>query len=333
MPAIDAALRRAQRSAVEFLLKVGSDKAVRVGNPATFRWQDFQVFGIESDEWVSAYTAYALAETGQNQALESAESTWVWLTEISERHGPGLGYQSLVPQDADATVWGCRLAAALGHSLHKSALRSFDLLQACVRPDGGIATFLARDLQKLKTDGSALSFEGWTTSHACVTAAAAWLPEIVRLAGVFGFLSRAQDSLGFWTGYWWADREYATACAIESLSRFGTGQDLVERALGWLTGRPNPCSPFALALRVLGVAKAGRAFCETSLKELLDLQLADGSWPASARLRIPPPNLKDPRIQWNWDARGNGIGSIVLDQRRIFTTATALRALSSCLVH
>jgi hypothetical protein len=100
----------------------------------------------------------------------------------------------------------------------------------------------------------------------------------------------------------------------------------------WLTGLPPSSSPFRLALRVLGIVSARHHGFEPALTQLLALQLDDGSWTASARLRVPPLDAQNPALRWNWDESGNGFGSIVLDQQRVFTTATAVRALSSCLL-
>jgi len=322
----DASTKRAQGKAVEFLLGARS-------LAGGFGWNDFNAFGVESDEWVTAYAAHSLAETGDRNAREAARQAWIWLVEQSRQHRPGLGYNTQTPQDADSTVWGYRLAIAIGQSSDECATRFLRFLLTCVQPGGGVATFPADGLSVLyKYIGNgADAIGGWTTSHACVTAAAAWLPDLVKSADLYGFLVRAQDSRGFWNGYWWADAEYATSHALESLARGGTGRESLDLGASWLAGSLGRRSPFGLALRAFGIAKAGHDNFEPALQELLTQQLADGSWRASARLRIPPPNLKDPRIQWNWDEENPGIGSLLLDQRRIFTTATALRALSACL--
>jgi sporulenol synthase len=321
------AAKQAQGKALEFLLGARS-----IGDG--HGWKDFTAFSVESDEWVTAYAAHALAETQDRDACEQASYAWSWLAEQSGRHGPGLGYNTRTPQDADSTVWGCRLAAMIGRDSDESAIRSYGFLQACIRPDGGMATFPRDGLSALHRyiGCSESAIGGWTTSHACVTAAAAWLPGIANSADAYGFLAQTQQPAGSWNAYWWADDEYATAHATESLARTGAHQELLEGGVAWLANRQRSRSAFGLALRVLGIAKAGRCDFAPLLEELLALQMADGSWPASARLRIPPPSLKDPRLQWNWDERNPGIGSVLVDQFRVFTSATAVRALSSCLM-
>jgi hypothetical protein len=321
---------------VEFLLRAGSagkESSLRVASV----WTDFNVFGLHSDEWVTAYTACALAETGDGEALHAAHAAWDLLASNSSAHGPGLGYNTRAPQDADATLWGCRLAEAINRSSDEFARRSLELLQTLSREDGGIATFAPSvvnsiNVNSMNTVADLDAAAGWTSSHTCVTAAAAWLPAIVQSADVIGYLSRTRHAQGFWIGYWWADAEYATAHALESLVRAGVRRELLDSGVEWLSGRVFGRSPFALALSILGISKAGgHSVLDLAVQKLIALQLADGSWPASARLRVPPPYLINPQVWWNWDERRNGIGGITVDQLGIFTTATALRALSACL--
>jgi hypothetical protein len=327
--------KRAVGRAVEFLLQARIDGCGASGSEPlqTGRfWRDFRVAGVQSDEWVTAYAACALAETGNRQGYEAAECAWNWLIRRSQQDRPGLGYNRRTPRDADSTLWGCRLAAAIGRSPDEWTGCAVRYLRTCSRADGGIATFAkAADLSTLKLDSAPEAVEGWTISHECVTAAAAWLPQVVNFADVCGFLARTQQPEGFWRAYWWADADYATAHAIESLVRMSADQAVIDRGLAWLCRSPSNRSPFVLALRVLGISKARSQSFRLALRQLLDLQLANGSWAASARLRLPPPKLKNPAIIWNWDEHHDGLGGIILDRQGVFTTATVLRALSSCL--
>ncbi len=328
-----AATRQALCRAVEFLLTAHLIENIP-GGAASHRglncWKEFNAFGTSSDEWVSAYAGCALARSGVTSAFEAACAVWEWLIAAPLHLRPGFGYNRKTPPDADSCVWGCRLAEAIGHASHPCALESFDLLKNCARPDGGIATFTAAMLEPLHV-GTDEAIAGWTASHTCVTATAAWFPDLMENHKVEAFLARTQCPDGFWKAYWWGEPEYATAHAVESLTRAGMGSELVERAVTWLSESPRPRSPFALALRVLGISSAGSRNFLPALQQLLALQLADGSWPASTRLRIPPPQLPNASIIWNWDEQHNGIGSILPDTNRIFTTASALRALTSCL--
>jgi hypothetical protein len=316
----------ALKRAVDFLL---GERVTENGREARY-WRDFNAYANESDEWVTAYTAYALAESGLSDGIEAARNAWDWLVEGPYLHGPGLGYSRLSPQDADSTAWGLRLAAILQRSQDAFAKEAYEFLTTFVRRDGGIGTFAAADALKIGPGKNESDVAGWIASHICVTGPAAWLPVVRSLGTVQQFLIRTQQKAGFWRAYWWADDEYATAHAVESLTATCRFDEAVRRGAAWLRDKCHSHSPFSLALRVLGIAKAGEPGFEPTLKELLALQKEDGSWSPSARLRIPAPFLKEPHVQWNWDEQGNGIGCIMLDHRRIFTTATAVRALSAC---
>jgi hypothetical protein len=335
MPGDLADAKRAAERAVEFLLGSRFIEPDASGNepPQGVGWRDFVAFGVPSDEWVTAYTACALAEAGNRQCYYAAEGAWQWLIAHSQENRPGLGYTRRTPQDADSTVWGCRLAAAIGQSSAEWTAGALRYLQGLARTDGGIATFAEADLYTLGLGNAADTVAGWTISHECVTAAAAWLPEVAHFTDAAGFLARRQQLEGFWRAYWWSDVDYATAHAIESLARLGAYNETIDRAVYWLSRSPCSRSAFVLALRVLGISRARSLSFKPPLRELLALQLPNGSWPTSARLRIPPPYVRNPAMVWNWHEHHDGVASILLDRQAIFTTATALRALSSCLTH
>src|SRR4051794_37877312 len=80
-------------------------------------WRDFLLPAGFSDSWVTAYVAEALAGSGTRDArfLQAARRGWTFLhtTEIA---GGGWSYNPKVPGDADSTLWGLRLATALGEA-------------------------------------------------------------------------------------------------------------------------------------------------------------------------------------------------------------------------
>lgn len=333
MRGLATAAERSLSSAIAFLLSARTTPAVascRTASPAA--WREFIAFGVQSDEWVTGYAGDALAHTGQPHAVEAARHAWDWLSARHHEHGPGFGFNGRTPQDADSTLWGCRLACSLGKSSDESSTAALQLILKCAQLDGGIASYTVEDLEPLsRHTGGAVA--GWTSSHQCVTAGAAFLPEICRTLDVRGYLANTQYPDGSWRSYWWQDHEYATAFAVESLATEAEYRDVVSRASAWLANSIHRHSPFVVALRLLGIAAARIQTIEPLLQQLLDFQLQDGSWPPSTRLRIPPPWLRNPEGWWNWDEQTDGIGSLIKDRFRIFTTATAVRALATCLLH
>ena len=63
-----------------------------------------------------------------------------------------------------------------------------------------------------------------------------------------------------------------------------------------------------------------------AVRWLLDVQGADGSFPASSRLRVPAPSALDPLAD-------PATTITYLDHARVFTTATVLSALHLSLIH
>ncbi len=91
-------------------------------------------------------------------------------------------------------------------------------------------------------------------------------------------------------------------------------------------------SPFATAwcLRLLALGREDTSVSRKIARAahwLGEQQQADGSWAASARLRVPYPHDTDPDRFEGWVVDGTIEGSLSFDRERIFTTATVLQAL------
>jgi hypothetical protein len=322
------AVAHALRSAIGFLCeRCGEDRINEFGC-----WRDFDFYVGQSDEWVTAFTAAALAETCDHQARDIAALVWSRLQARASGTGPGFGYNGKTTHDADSTIWACRLAQNLGISSGDCLSQSLDFIRSCMRTDGGISTFPnASVVRQMVRIPAGMSVEGWIQSHICVTAAAAGLLELGG-SSVRRYLRATQSPSGAWSAYWWSDPEYATALAVDALRTSQSEEDsaAIERAGAWMASRADTGAPFPLALRVLGISRAGNRGFDAALGRLLDLQRADGSWPPSARLRQPPPYLLDPDAWWFWDQRHKGFGCVRVDDRSVFTTATAVWALAAC---
>ena len=196
-------------------------------------------------------------------------------------------------------------------------------------PTAGIATFAAdgpiRDFTKVHPE---VSFAGWCSSHACVTAA-------VGGPRVEEYLRQTQRADGSWPAYWWKGDGCATALAVETV-----GGDSIDRAVGWAVAQIEAMeftpamarSPFETAwcVRLLAQARApaADAALERALAWLVESQRPDGSWRPSARLRIPPPHVVDPGTWDAWDWNGRGGASVQVDAGGSFTVATVVAALT-----
>lgn len=307
-------------------------------------WRDFFLPAGESDGWVTAYVALALAETGDPEGRAAALRGWAHLEGAVKPEG-GWGYNAATPVDADSTLWALRLAEALGVGASDVGRRGHTMLAMHRRAEGGIATYASpagpRGYVGLP---ASVDFSAWALPHICVTAAAAALPEMLD-ASLATWLGAMQAADGHWPSYWWFDPGYATAEAVEALPA-GAARDravrFAEARLQALAARAAP-SAFALShvTRVLAVG------CSPMLDRAVALlsaqQAENGSWPASARLRVPAPDCVTPHAAAAWKP-WHGLRALPatldavlaatfeitsLDHRRAFTTATALRALSA----
>ena len=309
-------------------------------------WYDFRTSEGTSDEWVTAYTGYCLANIPMTPAADLARSAW---DKLRRRRWwlPGWAYNYGVPLDADSTIWAIRLAEAL-HSPDRRVSKAYRFLQKHVQPNGGLSTYTSRSriARHIRLPGGT-SATGWQSPHVCVSAAAANLDDRQAFPNLDKFLIHNQHPDGNWTAYWWSDAEFPTAMALEALSGMETSshQAAITAGKKWLVSRlkSGPVltsahpegSPFATAAAALGVLRCDPTpeavvAVEDAARWLMAQQQPDGGWAASARLRLPPPDAihVEDVAQWEYTAQFDS-GTIKFDHKRIFTTATVLLALAS----
>ncbi len=295
-------------------------------------WEDFGISGT-SDKWTSAYVGSMLAEINLPNSRRMAGSALAWLREV-EAEGR-WGYSEEAPHDADTTTWVCRLADRLGQGIGE---RTRAFLLEHLRPDGRLATFDSSDF--VEKFGRDRDRRGWYSGHLCVTAAAASLPDPLIRERTLQALVESQCDDGSWDGYWWLDREYTTALAIEAMVGEPVFESQRARAVKWLMSRVPPGtliptlhrpdgSPFASAFAVRGLAMAGKTDVVRSLaRRLTEAQDREGGWIASAALRLPYPDVFVPDAE-HWAPRDGGTiwDRPLWDQNALHTTATVVNAL------
>jgi squalene cyclase len=344
-------LSGAVQSALNFLLKSQDNQGA---------WKDFLLPAGNSNVWVTAYVGDVLAIRSEEEARKAARAGWQFLEKAMTEDG-GWSYNAQVPGDADSTLWGLRLAESLDMSESDSARKAGEFLERHVRDDGGLTTYASPDpVRNYIGLPPFVSFKGWTQSHVCVTAACANLNNYRERFRQY--LLRKQSDDGKWAAYWWFDDEYATAEAVAALAGKGRAAidsdpetaSRIERAASWALNRVNilaagegrfpPAFALAHALRILArtnhIANA-RDGLSKGVARLVEWQKPDGSWAASARLRVPRPDglNPDPKADWKmWAGIPTGPVSLesVLkhtfnnyspDHFGVYTTATVLKAL------
>ncbi len=326
---LDRALEHAQARGVAFLASRQAPDG---------RWADFDTLAGPSDEWVTAFVAAALARQPGTLARRCAAAAW---RSLRRRRwwAAGWGYAAHVPCDADSTLWVLHLADRLGVKRSWRLGRARRLVARHAGPDGGIATYrLPGPIRRFTGLPVQERFRGWRAAQVCVTAVAAGLKGLAAQAGALAYLRRAQLEDGSWSGYWWVDREYATALAVDALA-LGDDADArpaLERGVSWAASRLRGAQgltafPLACALRAALRGRTAAEAVRRGLGRLVGEQLGDGSWPSSATLRIPPPDVIDPDTYHGWCVGGRGGGSIQVDRGRCFTTAAAVETLGRAL--
>ncbi|MDA4112985.1 MAG: hypothetical protein OK474_02965 [Thaumarchaeota archaeon] len=320
-------------------------------------WSDFLTLAGESVYWVSGYVGYAASlNRAPGQEEEWLHGVGLAILEHQGRDG-GWGYGPGVPSDADSTSWCLLFLSRLGTQSEESREKALLFLSKHQSPiDGGFRTYAnPREVGRyMMLDGS-VSFEGWASSQTCVTAVAT--RALIDAKSSWGidealdYIRNSQTPEGNWNSYWWSDGLYATVNCMEVLETRRAGgreADVVQlgRANAWIAGAqladgswsPDPAasegSPFSTALALGGLLQApgpraaDRSVIGKGAEWLLTRQEADGSWGANHILRIPHPSMKEPWKQPYWNRDGKAINAVIKDHRRLYTTATALAALS-----
>lgn len=292
-------------------LQRGLDYLRRTQHPAG-SWTDFWLPVGTSDAWVTAYTGLALHAISvcvwlpadmREQADTAARQAAHWLLGRQHPQG-GWGYNASVSADADSTAHAISLLARLGQPVPAEAVR---FLRAHEVEGQGFRTYAWPD-----------PTHAWTHPSPDITAAALRalhdLGELTTAelgAAWAATLGTQQSQDGLWEGVWWVTAAYPTGLALEVWDA---------------AGRPMPCrSPlFSTPENAFDLAWQLRAQQLTAQPEaahtttfLLRTQAADGAWPTTPLLRVPPAH-----------PTSGGVTLLAGGDRRIFTTASALRSLA-----
>lgn len=305
-------------------------------------WIDFHLAAGLSDEWVTGYVGTLLATLPDPRIRDAINTAWNLLQTRCHRANGMWGYNRFPPGDADSTGWILQLAQAIGEQDSERSQQALESLAEHRRPNAGMSTYAhASPIRAFIHASAEQGFEGWCGSHTCVSAAIAALPQYN--SQLQDYLQSSQISNGSWLAYWWHDPEYVTALAAEAIATYDPTSDCIDRAVVWGMNRfsSHGCvatsdhpsgSPFATAwcLRLLMLRQHDAAVKAAIVKAtdwLVQHQQPDGSWSSSARLRVPHPDDLNPNQFHQWVYHGTIQGSLVFDERSVFTTATVLQAL------
>jgi hypothetical protein len=309
------------------------------------RWRGFPTLAGESDVWVTAFVvAHLRTLTVRGDALATSRAF------ISAARHPGAGwsYGGQVPPDADSTAW-CLIALQRTRHLNAVHLREARAFLAAHTTERGVATYLEDGgIRTYIIAEAAVSTAGWTGPHPDVTAAAllAGVPSVSTGEGLaaLGRLVARQSGAGFWDAYWWRGPLYTTTLVLRAVDDAGyrLPQDAAARLLrglqreqlaggGFGLGASLDPDPFTTALALECFARlgylGGADNRQAAAESLLQQQRDDGSWAGDYVLRIPAPDVIDPRHVAQWSRGTGGGNSYVYDTNGAFTTSLACFAL------
>jgi squalene cyclase len=313
-------------------------------------WSDFLTLAGESVYWVSGYIGYALSCYDRKDEEEWLKRIGYGILEQQKENG-GWGYGPRVPADADSTSWCLLFLSKIGIQSNDSRNRALlFLLSHQNHLDGGFRTYaMPHEVGLYMMLDESISFEGWASSHLCVTGVAVQaLVETCSTQGInqaLDCIRKSQTIEGYWNAYWWSEKLYSTINCMNALKSqtskedvelLRKGQDWIVRTQlddgGWNNSTTTQSIPFSTALGIRGLMIAPRPnFLENvkrGIEWLLSHQLADGSWNSHYILRIPHPSLKEPWSQTDWKQGGKAINALIKDHRRLYTTATVFKALT-----
>jgi hypothetical protein len=258
-------------------------------------WRDYQLEPGRSEAWTTACVGFALQQVGggSREVVSAAEAL------LRTVRPSGWGYNSLTASDADTTSWVIRFLAAM------DALGDVDcrkLLGPYITSAGGVHTF-----------SSIERFGTWGHEHDEVAPVVGMALLAAGDPVLAGCVRQALLTKNDWRPFWWRGCSYVCAQSLEFLAASGgIPDDIQHRELARLSSLPPASSSFDLAQRIRAATYLGGTSYWN--EPLLELQEADGGWPASPELLVPSQVDGSPGIP-------------KADDRRLMSTAMATIAL------
>jgi hypothetical protein len=299
-----AAAERAARLAGQFLRKA---------QDADGAWRDFQLQPGRADSWTTAYIASRLLRAHRRWPDLLVQQSLCRATRflVASRRPGGWSYNQWCDPDADTTAQVILYFSGVGELVR---LRDYADLAKFQLADGHFATYK-----------NCSSRPGWSRGHPEVTAVAVQAMSHI-LDPQHVILQRAEIALQAHIRgthgsdcYWWLSRNYL-ARELAILDRIRGGASRVSIPSTCATGAS--CFDRGLALEAALLTGSDNGKLAAAIEDILQSQLTDGSWPVQPILRVTDPRARD------FDDPLFDQSPVAADDRRTFTTATVLGALS-----
>ncbi len=310
-------------------------------------WIDFYNGAGLSDTWTTAFVLCNLGHKSVKEkiSLDVLEKGCAFINNMNE-----WGYNKEWIPDADSSSF-----ALLSQFMHNqlpdnSALQKWQKYQS---KDGGVVTYNnSVDVISSLNSGENIDVGGWINSHTCVSAAAYYFLSMAdgnsqSCRKLEDFMLQRVNEQGLWDAYWWTSPIYSTSFMIKSLPCCFNNSlkekiiDSMEALLqfqsenGSFGDQYEKESPFYTSLVIDAFCQHKELYQKSKIQIdkaaqwLLSEQRSNGSWLGTPVLRMPAPEVMEPKniTSWPVGTRGNNIR--VVDFNRLFTTSMAVSALSN----
>ncbi|MFZ1791213.1 MAG: prenyltransferase/squalene oxidase repeat-containing protein [Saprospiraceae bacterium] len=273
-------------------------------------WEDYHLPVGRSDQWVTAYTAHALAQYGfktvDNGAILAAKRAAQWLLN-ARTYESGWGYNGFTGPDSDSTAMAIALFDELGMTV----------------PDND-----RKFLRDHWVDGDCFAtYQGpgaWGVGHWDITPWAYYglsHNDKKELYNQFlEALSANQMNSGFWRSYWWKQPYYCTFVTLEILDKLGIPEP--DLGIKYTPTSHQIENPFDLACFIgqACIRNPSDGRIANHIRALINWQEKNGRWYGAANLRVTDNFCYKP-----WE---NPSGAYYDDTQSTITTATVMRVLS-----
>ncbi len=307
-------------------------------------WVGFPTLAGRSDTWVTGFVVAHLAPLAPRSPLVARARRFL---AGGCRAGGGWAYNPEVPADADSTAW-CLAALARSRCLPPTARREAQTFLLRHHDIDGVRTFLPdSSIREYIRAAPGLATTGWTSPHPDVTAAALLSGAFARARArrALQSIAATQDRAGVLPAYWWRPPYYTAALTLRVFTRFRwrPPQSMID-GIAWLVERKQlehggyglgarlDLDALSTALALECHAHLGRHGARERLRAaalgLVATQGPDGGWRGDLVLRIPAPDVVDPREVANWSHDTGGGNSFVPDRDGVFATTLACHALA-----
>lgn len=312
-------------------------------NPKGY-WEDIYLNAGLSNVWVTGLISSLITE---HIDFDRKAGIGVMSFIKKSQNDDGLwGYNTSWISDVDSST-----CALLGLHLNgKDITQQIEQWLKLQNSDGGFSTYTDENKVVEILNYTVRNVDGWLNSHVCVSALAYFL-----LSHLDGF-KKAKESLKtyllsiltkdcIWDSYWWTSPLYSTCYILKGLMNEGIEEKLVQESIQKVLSMMNDNGSFADDFSssnvfytglVLGTLCYDKRFysmysdkADSIVKWLLTSQFDDGSFPSSTCLRVPAPNVINPKNVQEWKIGNTSTNIVTSDKMRLLSSSAAQNGLSS----